>query len=96
MALFDKNSYGKLSSQELSNYILENTSPKHRALAAMEANVSLSTVDKVARRDNEVSEKSSNALVELMRLAIENCTQEIIKRKQAKRYFESKLKKLTA
>lgn len=92
MAVFENIHFGNLISDKLSNYLKEHTSTSDRMQISIDTGISLSNINYVIRRVNTLSVKNSVAILELMRIAVINCTNEMAKNKQAKRYFVFQLK----
>jgi len=91
MALFDKEHFGKPISVELSDYLRTYTDSQDWANASIATNVSTSTIRDVIYRKNSVTENNSGAIIQLMRTAIKNCEQNIVKSTEAKEELETML-----
>lgn len=98
--LFNEENYGKPISLQLSDYLREFTGDKDRALVCEKDfinaqgdkyNVSLSTLKYVVLRTNNLTEANSKAVVELMKIAVKNCTNKVAYYKQGIKELESQL-----
>lgn len=88
MALFEKEHFGKPISTELSNYLRTYTDKFDRADISTKTSVSLSTIRDVIHRSNTLTENNSKAIVELMKMAIKNCENKIVKSTEVKEELE--------
>lgn len=91
MGLFKETNYGKLISEKLSDFLKEHTSTQERIEIHLSNKVSLSTINYVIARTNNLSEASSKAIIKLVEIAVINCADSVKKNKQAGIYFKSKL-----
>lgn len=85
--LFEQKHFGNPISKQLSDYLIRHTSKFDRADVATRTEVSISTIRDVTYRSNNLTSSNSIAILELMKLAVKNCTIEIHQAKQAKDYF---------
>lgn len=93
MSLFQQESFGKPISEQLSDYLKQYTSNHDRANVAEKTGVSISTIRDVSYRNNMVTENNSIAMLELMKIAVVNCTNTIQHAKKAKEYLEENIPK---
>lgn len=77
--------YGEPISVELSDYLSDFTDGNDIADVSSMTGVSISTIDYVKRRKNSITERSEPAIVELMRLAIQNAENNIHRATQCKK-----------
>ncbi len=70
--LFTEEHYGKTISEALSAYLKRFTSTNDLATAASRTSVSPSTAKGVVYRQNSLTEHNSKAIIELMKIAVEN------------------------
>ena len=89
--LFEPHHHGKLISEQLSDYLRNFTTTQDRAVIADKMNVSTSIIRDVVFRTRTLTENNAPAIVELMRVAIYNSTQNIHKAKEAKKYLQKQL-----
>lgn len=89
--LFDKTNYGNPISEKLAEYLKEWTDNNDRANVAAQTGVGISTIRDVTYRANNLTESNSVAIVELMKIAVKNCTNKIQYAKQVKRELETQL-----
>jgi len=87
----DSENYGKPISEELSTYLKEYTDNNDRANVAAKTGVSISTIRDVTYRNNNLTESNAVAILELMRIAVANCTNKIKYSKQVKKVLETQL-----
>jgi hypothetical protein len=90
----DPEQFGKPISEQLSEYLKEYTTTNDRADVCEQTSIGTSTLRDVVFRYNSLSKTNYIAVVELMRVAVRNCTQRIQSSKQAKRFFESELSQI--
>lgn len=90
--LFDKDNYGKPISEKLSEYLRDWTDKQDRADVSRETKIGLSTVRDVVYRNNSLTEENSKAILELMKIAVKNCTNKIEYGKRVRKEFEKQLK----
>lgn len=90
--LFDKDSYSKPISEKLSEYLRDWTNKQDRADVSRITKIGLSTIRDVVYRNNSLTEENSKAIVELMKIAVVNCTNKIAYAKKVKRVFGRQLK----
>lgn len=83
--------YGNPISELLAQYLKDYTDNNDRANVAAKTGVSISTIRDVTYRANNLTEGNSVAIVELMRVAVVNCTNKIEYSKKAKEDLESQL-----
>jgi hypothetical protein len=88
----DPQHFGKPISEMLSKYLLEFTDQTDRANVSQQTSISTSTIRDVVYRRNTLTETNYIGIVELMRIAVANCTQKIKTSKQAKSFIEIQLK----
>lgn len=93
MSLFQQESYGKPISEQLSKYLMSYTGKEDHAKVSEKTGISISTIRFVASRTNTVTENNSTAMLELMKIAVINCTNTIQHAKKAKEYFEENIPK---
>lgn len=93
MALFETEHFGKPISAELSKYLLTYTNKADRAQVAIDTSVGLSTIRDVVYRSNTLTQKNSEGIVELMRIAVHNCTRRIRHAKKTKQQLNTMLEK---
>lgn len=91
MSLFQQESYGKPISEKLSLYLKSYTGPNDYAAVSEKTGISISTVKFVAYRTNTVTENNSRAMLELMKIAVVNCTNKIQHAKKAKECFQEEI-----
>lgn len=90
----DPEQFGKPISEQLSEYLKQYTTSNDRANVCQQTSIGTSTIRDLVYRNNNLSKSNYIAVVELMRIAVRNCTQKINDSKQAKRYFESELSEI--
>jgi len=83
--------YGKPISEQLAEYLKTYTDNNDRANVAAKTGVSISTIRDVTYRANNLTESNAVAIVELMRVAVANCTHKIEHGKRAKKDLESQI-----
>ena len=96
MALFEQQHFGKRISEKLSKYIRAYTGKNDFADVAERMGVSASTIRDVCHRYNTLTENSAPAIIEMMRIAIQNCNSRIKNAEVAKTELENILKNNTA
>lgn len=84
MALFEQEHFGKPISEKLSEYLRRYTDKYDRADVSIKTGVGTSTIRDVVFRANALTENSSVAIIELARIAINNCTHNIEKAVEVK------------
>lgn len=89
--LFESHHYGKPISEQLSEYLKEFTNNNDRANVSEKTNVGTSIIRDVVYRSRTVTENNSEAIIELMRIAIYNCTHKIERATEAKDYLTEQL-----
>lgn len=85
--LFEEKHFGNPISKQLSTYIAQHTSKQDRADVATRTGVSMSTIRDVTYRVNNLTESNSIAILEIMKIAVKNCSMEIYQAKEAKDYL---------
>lgn len=88
MALFKEEHYGKLISTDLANYLRSYTDIMDRAKVSSVTGVGISTIRDVVYQRNTLTENSSAAIIELMKIAVQNCKNSITKAKKVKNELE--------
>lgn len=83
--------YGSPISYDLSNYLKEYTSNNDRADVSAKTGVGSSTIRDLVYRLNNITESNSKAIIELMKIAVVNCTDKIEYSKKAKKDLELQL-----
>jgi len=83
--------YGNPISEQLAQYLKDYTDNNDRANIAAKTGVSISTIRDVTYRTNNLTEGNSVAIIELMKVAVANCTNKIEYSKKAKQVLESQL-----
>ncbi len=73
--------YGKPISVELSEYLKDFTDKEDIADVSTNTGISISTIEYVRNRKNTVTENNSVGIIELMKIAIQNAQNNIIKSK---------------
>lgn len=91
MSLFQQESFGKPISEKLSEYLRTYTGKDDFAKVSEITGISISTIKFVASRTNTVTENNSVAMLELMKIAVVNCTNKIQHAKKAKACFEEEI-----
>lgn len=95
--LFEPEHYGLPISEQLSEYLKANTNSNDIAIASSKTGVSMSTIRYVAHyRTNALTEENSVAIVEMVKLAIENCKKRIEDSLKAKSFLEKLFSKVPA
>lgn len=89
--LFEPEHFGQPISIELSEYLKEYTDGNDRANVSTKTGVGTSTIRDVVNRYNSLTESNSQAILELMKVAVLNCTNKLSRAKKAKEYLEDKL-----
>ena len=82
-SLLKHENFGNPISEKLSNYLRAHTSKDDRANVAITTGVGTSTIRNVVFRSNTLTEDNSKAIVELVKVAIENCQKSIGEESQA-------------
>lgn len=72
MAIFEQEHFGKVISDKLSMYLKQYTSNEDVKDISSSTSVGTSTIQKVRDRDRNLTECNSEAIVQLMRVAIQN------------------------
>lgn len=90
--LFEGKHYGNPVSEKLSNYLRKYTDKFDRANVATKTGIGTSTIRDVVLRTNSLTEKNSKAIIELMRIAVKNCTNRIKGASEVKEDLETMLK----
>lgn len=90
--LFEEDHYGKLISNELSEYLKEWTTSHDRIEVAEQSDLSKSLIESVMRRDRSLTKSNSIGIVNLMRKAIHNCTHKIQRAEKVKKQLDYLLK----
>jgi len=83
MALNNPENFGKLISEELSNYILDNVKIKDYAEAAEISNMSPSIIEYVVRRYKKLVETNYKGLEAIVKIAIKNAENNMIRENSA-------------
>lgn len=86
--LFDETQHGKPISEQLSQYLRDWTSKQDYANVFLDTGVSQSTIRDVIHRTNNLTENNSKAILEMMKVAVKNCTNKIEYAKRVKKEFE--------
>ena len=89
--LFEESHFGKPISEKLSEYLKEFTTTNDRANVSEKCNVGTSIIRDVVFRYRTITANNSEAIIELMRIAIKNCMNKMASAKSAKQYLESNL-----
>lgn len=82
--------YGEPISLDLSNLLREFTDKTDRANVSIKTGVSMSTIRDVTYMNNSVTADNSKAIIELMKIAVKNCTNRIEYAKKAREEFKNK------
>lgn len=90
--LFEESHFGKPISDKLSNYLRKHTDKFDRANVSTKTNIGTSTIRDVVLRTNSLTESNSKAILELMKIAVKNCTFSIKSTSEAKEELETMLK----
>ena len=89
--LFEEKHFGKVISEELSKKIRAHTGVDDRFIASAITDVSESLVRQVIFRRAVLTEKNSIAVIEMLRLALENSRKKISTARESIEYFEEQL-----
>lgn len=89
--LFEKQHIGNPISSKLAKYLRDWTNSENTADVSSKTKVSVSTIRDVIERKNELTEQNSIAIIELMKLAVINCTKKVSYAVKAKKGIENSL-----
>lgn len=87
MALFETHHLGKTISPELSDYLKQFTSIHDRITVSEKTSVGPSTIRDLVYRTNVLTINNAVSIVELMKIAVNNCTNTIQNARQAKQFL---------
>lgn len=86
--LFTQEHFGKPISEQLSQYLKDFTDNNDRANVSAETGIGTSTIRDVTYRNNALTESNHKAILELMKIAVKNCTNKIQYAKRVKQELE--------
>ena len=89
MALFETHHLGKPISIELSEYLKQFTNIHDRIAVSERTSVGPSTIRDLVYRTNVLTVNNSVSIIELMKIAVVNCTNTIQNAKQAQNFLIS-------
>lgn len=89
--LLKEEEFGRPISEKLSNYLRAYTDKDDRADVAATTGVGTSTIRNVIFRSNSLTEDNSKAIIEMVRIAIENCESRMKNAREAVKDLKSSL-----